>query len=220
MESTMIRSRMVPFLFLLPILLTLGSGCGSKEQKMEETAQQLQQQAPPTTDPTQALQQMGEEFEKLQNRKPVPPLSFKVLMEFLPKDVSGLKAEKPEGESAQMGEFAFSQATINFSDPSGAKSARVEIFDYAYIYQLYAPLTAMLKMNFQRESTSGYEKSIQIAGYPAYAKWEVEGKNSDCSVLVGDRFWVVVETRGIGEKTAETILGTMNLKGLAGKSGS
>ena len=90
------------------------------------------------------------------------------------------------------------------------------IFDYAHIPFLYVPFTMMLNMNVSTESTNGYERSTKVDGYPAFEKWNKDG-NSEMVVLVGDRFIVKAETRGLGEGSAKKIVEDIDLKGLASK---
>jgi hypothetical protein len=74
----------------------------------------------------------------------------------------------------------------------------------------------MLNMNVARESTEGYEKSVKVKDYPAFEKWSRNG-SSEIVVLVGDRFIVKSDTRGLGEGSARKIVEGLNLKGLAAK---
>jgi hypothetical protein len=74
----------------------------------------------------------------------------------------------------------------------------------------------ILNMNVATESTEGYEKSVKVEGYPAFEKWNKNG-NSEVVVLVGDRFIVKADTRGLGEGSAKKIVEELDLKGLAAK---
>lgn len=53
-------------------------------------------------------------------------------------------------------------------------------------------------------------------GYPAFEKWSRNG-NSEIVVLVGDRFMVKSDTRGLGEGSAKKVVEGLDLKGLAAK---
>jgi hypothetical protein len=154
------------------------------------------------------------------NRKPVPPVSFKVLLEYLPQSVEGMKADEPKGETTTMGEWRFSQAETRYRSEDGNKSAKVELFDYAHIPMLYAPFQMMMNMNMSKESTEGYERSTKIGGFPAHEKWRKNGEENEVTVLVADRFLVTTTTRGLGEDSAKKIAESLDLKGLAGKAPS
>jgi hypothetical protein len=148
-------------------------------------------------------------------KKAVPPVSYKVLLDYLPKRVDGMKAAEPEGSTNSMGELKFSQAKGRYRAEDGGGNADVGIYDYAHIAALYAPYRMMLAMRVNTESTRGYERTTQLAGFPAYEKWEKSGAKSEIAVMVGDRFVVTVETRGVGEGAARRIAEAMDLKGLA-----
>jgi len=85
---------------------------------------------------------------------------------------------------------------------------------------LYAPYQMLLKMNYNRESTKGYERSTKIGEYPAFEKWEENSKNATVNILLGDRFIVNVETSGLGEGSARKIVVEMKLKELASQKAS
>lgn len=161
------------------------------------------------------MQKAAEGFTK-GDRKPVPPVAFRDLIGFLPTRLDGMKAEEPKGESTTAGGWQYSQAEIDFRSPDQKRSAEVGIFDYAHIPFLYMPFRMMLNLKVARESTEGYERSGQIAGFPAYEKWSKNG-SSEAVVMVGDRFIVKAEIRGAGEGSARKIVEGMNLKGLAAK---
>lgn len=184
------------------------NGCGGKDEKKEQSM--LEQ----LTEAGKAMEKTAQQMEKTADQKPVPPVSFKVLLTFLPATVDGLKAGEPEGESQTMGEWNFSRANIEFTG-DGGKRASIEVFDYAHIGVLYAPYQLLFNMKFSRESTKGYEKSVKLADFPAFEKWELAGANNEITVLVGDRFIVVVKTDGLGEGSARKIAESMELKKLA-----
>jgi hypothetical protein len=150
------------------------------------------------------------------DRKPVPPVAFRELIDFLPKTMPGMQADEPKGETTTAGSWQYSQAEVDFRSEDGKRNADVGIFDYAHIPMLYVPFTMILNMNVARESTEGYEKSVKIGGYPAFEKWNKDG-NSEIVLLVGDRFIVKSDTRGLGEGSARKIVEELDLKGLAAK---
>jgi hypothetical protein len=166
---------------------------------------------------TAAASQMQKAAESMTtNRKPVPPVAFRTLIDFLPGRIGGMKKEEPKGQTTTAGSWQYSQAEVDFEAEDGKRSAEVGIFDYAHIPFLYVPFSMMLNMNVATESTEGYEKSVKVAGYPAFEKWNRNG-NSEIVVLVGDRFVVKSDTRGMGEGSARKIVEGMDLKGLAAK---
>lgn len=172
---------------------------------------------------TQAMTQIQKAAEGVtgaSNRKPVPPVSFKVLIDYIPKSMGDMKGDPPKGETTTAGQWQYSQAEANYRSEDGNRHADVGIFDYAHIPMLYVPFQMMLNMKVNTESTEGYEHSVQIAGFPAYEKWTINGGESEVVVMVGDRFVVKTSTRGLGEGSARKIVEGMDLKGLATKASS
>jgi hypothetical protein len=199
----------------LAILLALPlafMGCGKSEEK--GTLDKLKDMA-------ENMQTAAEEMEKTmsEEREPVPPVNFRVLLNYLPESVEGLTRREPSAETASIGEWQYSQAKANYYDPDGHARVDIEIFDYAHIGMLYAPYTMLIKMKLNKEGTSGYERSAEIAGFPAYESWSINSERAEANVLVGDRFIVKITTNGLPEGAARNVLGKMNLKKLADEKG-
>jgi len=133
------------------------TGCGNSEEK--SSLDKL-------TDAAKNMQTAAEEMSKAatEERAPVPPGNFRVLLNYLPETAAGLKRGEPQAETSSMGEWQFSQANADYQSEDGSKRARIEIFDYAHIGMLYTPYTMLLKMKYSKESTSGYERSVDLAG--------------------------------------------------------
>jgi hypothetical protein len=163
------------------------------------------------------MEKMSKGMASAADRKPVPPVSFKVLIEYLPQSLDGMKADEPKGETTTAGEWQYSQAETHYRSEDGNKSAKVGLFDYAHIPMFYAPFQMILNMNMSTESTEGYERNTKIGGFPAHEKWRKDGEENEVTILVADRFMVTTTTRGLGEDSAKKIAESIDLKGLAGK---
>jgi hypothetical protein len=205
-EVCMPRWTAVPLAIALAGAIT---ACGDAKPDLDNPLDQLAAAA-------EQMQKAAEGFTTNTNRKPVPPVAFRELIDFLPEKMPGMKADEPKGETTTAGSWQYSQAEVDFRSEDGKRHADVGIFDYAHIPMLYVPFTMVLNMNVARESTEGYEKSVKVGGYPAFEKWSRNG-NSEIVVLVGDRFIVKSDTRGLGEGSAKKIVEQLDLKGLAAK---
>ena len=192
----------------LPLLLIAVMACGGDA-------------APDAGNPlaqlTAAAQQMQKAAEDMTRRKPVPPVSFRELIEFLPRKIDGLKRQEPKGETTTVGSWQYSQAEVDFDSEDGSRRVDVEIFDYAHIPFLYVPVNAILGMNVATESTDGYRRSTKIEGYPGFEEWNRSG-TSEALVLLGERFVVKSRARGMGEGAARKVLEDMNLGRLSKKA--
>ena len=215
MVTTFLKSFFTIILFSFFILMGCGDKSKDQPQDMNEKESTSSDEKTESGDHDMS-QMMGGDL--LENKEPVPPVSFKVLMNYLPKEVGGLKAEKPRGESVQWDKWTHSTANVDFRSETDNQNVRVNIYDYAYISNLYLPYQMMFKMKFERESSEGYEKSTELNGMPTFEKWNEENKDNEVTVLVGKRFIVSVETDEMPEGSARKIAEGMDLSGLAGES--
>jgi hypothetical protein len=193
-----------------PLAIALAGGIGACGDAQPDANNPLAQ----LTAAAEQMQKAAEGFTS--NRKPVPPVAFRALIDFLPKQMAGMKRQEPKGETTTAGSWQYSQAEVDFRSEDGERSVEVGIFDYAHIPFLYVPFNMFLNMKVASESTEGYERSTKIRGYPAFEKWNRSG-TSEAVALVGDRFIVKADTRGLGEGAGKKILEGMNLSGLAAK---
>jgi hypothetical protein len=195
---------------VVPIAIALAGGfaaCGDAQPDANNPLAQL-------TAAAEQMQKAAEGFTS--NRKPVPPVAFRELIDFLPKQMAGMKRQEPKGETTTAGSWQYSQAEVNFESADGQRGVEVGIFDYAHIPFLYVPFNMFLNMKVASESTEGYERSTRIRDFPAFEKWNRNG-SGEAVALVGDRFIVKADTRGLGEGAGKKILEGMNLSGLASK---
>lgn len=189
------------------------TACGGGEEKSE-----LEKIAEAAENMGKAAEEMGKTAEDMAtgttgDMEPQPAVSFRVLMDYLPQEFKGLETEGAEGETMTMGNWNYSQASIRFRGER--EQANAEIFDYAYIPMLYSSFRMMWRMKYAKESSSGYERTTEIEGYPAIEKWKESNETGEITVLVGDRFIVTVKTSWIGEDATRELLDKIDLKSLA-----
>lgn len=215
MSSTILKYFSALILFCSLIII----GCGDKSK--DQPQETKENETATTSDEQKAeqdyLSQMTNE-NLFENREPVPPVSFKVLMNYLPKEVPGLKAEKPRGETATWDKWTHSLANAEFRSENDNQSARVNIYDYAYITNLYLPYQMLFKMKYNRESSEGYEKSTELNGMPTFERWNEEGRDNEVTVLVGKRFIVNVQTNEMAEGSARRIAEGIDMSSLEKES--
>ncbi len=129
--------------------------------------------------------------------KPVDPVSFRDLQALLPA-VSGWSMNKPRGER-MTSPVAFSQTEATYSN--GDQKVDVKIVDSGFHQILLAPWAMFLARGYERETESGYEKSVQLAGNPGFEKWDSDDKSGELNLVVGKRFLVTVEGDRIADAT-------------------
>jgi hypothetical protein len=163
---------------------------------------------------SQALSEFEQVQKELENMKPVDPLPFSDLMAMLPDAPAGWEAEKPTGESTQMGEWKFAQARRSYR--SGDKTIDIEIQDWAYQYGLYAPF--FLTASFSQETSEGYNKGIRIGQDPGREEYNYEGQRGTLSLLVGKRFLTGIKGSGIAAAELREWLDRLNVGALRAKA--
>lgn len=56
-----------------------------------------------------------------------------------------------------------------------------------------------LAAGYEKETESGYEKSIKLGEFPGFEKWDTDNKSGELNLVVGQRFLVTVEGRRLDD---------------------
>ena len=127
--------------------------------------------------------------------KPVDPISFQTLQTALP-SVSGWEMEKPRGERMTM-PVPFSQTEATYT--KGDAEIEVKIVDSAFSQLLVAPWAMFLTAGYEKETSDGYEKSVNVGGNPGFEKWNSGDKDGELNLVVAKRFLVSIEGNRIDD---------------------
>jgi hypothetical protein len=214
-------------LMTMAIALGAAAGCHSSEQKQaEEAAQQgaaaIEQAAKSTeagaAQAAKGLEQMAKGFEAMAGAagsggsKPVDPVSFRDLQTLFP-DLEGWEKQKPTGER-MTAPFSFSQAEVHYR--KGDARLEMKIVDSGYNQLLFTPFAMFMQAGYEKETSSGYEKSTMVGGQPGWEKWNTEGKDGEVNAFVGKRFILTVEGRNVDDiKVLHDTVGKVDLTRLA-----
>ncbi len=192
------------------ILFALAACAGDQSSEAAQAFSQL----------AKAANQVADQAQKMASgaAKPVPPVSYKTLIDYLPRSVPGMKASEPKGETGSAGQWQYSEAKVEYASARGAR-AEVGIHDYAFIPFLYAPYKMALAMKVKREGTDGFERSTEVAGFPAFEQWDRGSRKSKVAVMVGERFVVTADVYGGAEGSAVDLAKRIDLVRL-GKEGT
>jgi hypothetical protein len=120
--------------------------------------------------------------------KPVNPVGFQELQTALP-SVSGWEMDKPRGEKMTM-PVAFSQTEATYT--KGDSTVNVKIVDSAFSQLLIAPWSMFLTTGYEKQTSDGYEKSVNVGGNPGFEKWESDSKDGELNLVVAKRFLVTI----------------------------
>jgi hypothetical protein len=127
--------------------------------------------------------------------KPVDPVPFQQLETVLP-DVSGWQREDPRSER-MTSPVPFSQTEVSYSQ--GDAQIEVKIVDSAFNQLLVTPWAMFMTSGYSRESSDGYEKSVNVGGNPGFEKWNKHDRSGELNLVVAKRFLVTVEGSNIND---------------------
>lgn len=212
----------------LAVLVGVG-GCGKsdEEKRAEEAKKQAEAaaQTPAAAQSTQqAAQQAAQGLEALAKGlqqaaggsgdfKPVDPVSFRDLQALFP-EYDGWTKEKPTGER-MTSPFAYSQAEGRYT--KGESTIELKMVDSGFNQLLLAPYALFLQSGYEKETSDGYEKAIQVAGQPGWEKWNSSSKDGELNAVAGKRFLVQIEGREIADtKVLHDFASKIDMNKLAG----
>ena len=127
--------------------------------------------------------------------KPVDPVRFQELQTVLPA-MSGWEMDKPRGEKMTM-PVSFSQAEATYR--KGDAQVEVKIVDSAFSQLLVAPWAMFLTAGYEKETSEGYEKSVNVGGNPGFEKWDSDDKDGELNLVIAKRFLVTIDGSDIGD---------------------
>lgn len=194
------------------------AGCGSKEEKQEEQAQQQAAQTAEkgAAEAAKGLEDMAKGLQALAggggDQKPVDPVSFRDMMALFP-DIDGWEKAKPTGER-MTSPFAFSTAQVAYT--KGDARIEIKMTDSGFNQLLLTPYAMFLQAGYEKETSDGYEKSTTVAGQPGWEKWNTESKDGELNALVGKRFLVQIEGNDVDDaKVLHDVAGRIDMAKLA-----
>lgn len=121
--------------------------------------------------------------------KTVEPVAMDVLKSTLP-SVSGWQMDEPRTER-MTSPIAYSEAETQYRQ--GNTEIDVKVVDTGYAQMLVAPWSMFLASGYSRESSDGYEKSVNVGGQPGFERWNKDNKRGELNLFVGKRFLVTIE---------------------------
>ena len=218
---------MKPFWFAAALIASTCAlaACGtSTGQKAADEGQQSSAQVQKNADDmSKGAQDMAKGFEAMakglaaaagggdSDVKPVDPVSFRELQTVMP-DVPGWGKASPTGER-MTSPFSFSQASVTYT--KGDAEIDQKIMDSGFNQLLFTPFTMFMAAGYEKETANGFERSVNVGGNPGWERWDKTSRNGELNVVVGKRFLVQVEGRGVDDiKTLHMVLDRTDLKKL------
>jgi hypothetical protein len=182
--------------------LVAAGACGkSSEEKKEEKKEQQAAKTAETgaAEAAKGLEQMAKGLQAMAGGaaagsvQSVDPVSFRDMQALFP-EFEGWQKGKPTGERMSA-PFKFSQAEVEYT--KGDSRVELKMIDSGFNQLLLTPYAMFLTAGYEKETSDGYEKSTKVNGQPGWEKWDSSGKDGELNALVGKRFLVQINGRGI-----------------------
>ncbi len=187
------------FMVMATILFMACSSEPTPEEKAEKAAEEMEEK----------LESLASAFKEKaeEEKKVVKELSYKQLMEFLPKAPSGWQAEKPKGATMKIPAFG-SYAQTQQSFKKNGKEIQVQIVyapELMRVPGLYLPMV-------EYENEEGWGRGTTYKGYKAFE--EEKGNRYTFAVLIKDHIAVVVAGDKDEKETIKEIVDEIDLDNL------
>lgn len=204
--------------FALCLTLIPAAGCGSDDRSPDASRNVEAPASDPSPEvdpdvPGSIAGALGEAFGGRDGA--VETVDFRALRDLLPEELDDYERVDASGEKTGVAGFSFSQAEGEYRSDDGERQISLQIVDGGGIGQMALLGASWLRMDFDRESTDGYEKTTEYEGYPAYEKLRAGDRpRAELQFVVADRFFVSanghnVEMDALKEALAEIDLGEL-----------
>lgn len=216
--NTLTRFLTLPVVLAVVVLVT-GTGCFGGDSAGEASGQSASQNAVQSmAEMGKRMEEMGKKMEEQKNRK-VEPVNFRKLRVLLPEAV-GDSLERTAMEGQTGGAMGMNVSTTEATYESGGEGTgrhrvEIKITDMGAMSGFGAMGFGWAMMNIDKESSSGYEKTTEHAGYKAHEKYDRNRRRGEMQVLVADRFVVEVTGRDVEMDAVKDALGQIDLSALA-----
>lgn len=146
-------------------------------------------------------------------------IDFRKLREALPQELAGFEKGESSGEKNDAFGIAISVAKQSFKSADGKQRVRFEVTDPGSLAGPFALANAWMNIDIDKETSSGYEKTSTVGGRKLYEKWNNGNKHGEVTLVVGNRFLVEVDARGIEMKDVKSLLAKIDVAKLESMKG-
>lgn len=157
-----------------------------------------------------AIKQAQEVIAQTSQLQEGEPLNFRVLQEFLPEKLNGLKRTAKSGQTNGAMGFKISQAEGKYETKAGS-TIKIDVVDTGGLKMGLMSMAAWANLDIDREDDKGYERSTSLNGFKAFEKYTNRNNKSELSLLVNDRFVVKAEGREVDMKELKAVVQDMPL---------
>lgn len=143
------------------------------------------------------------------------PVDSAKLLPFLPEQVDGYVAEKPHGSTSTAMGFQLTEVSRVYHKGSedADEGVTVKLTDGAGNQFFTAAHAAIAE--FKTENAEGYEKGLELDGFPAIERYTNESRDGSLTVFVANRYLVEIDIDGLDSKEMRVWWKKLNVKKLA-----
>lgn len=165
-------------------------------------------------------QSMGDVLTRMNEGQEVDPIDFRELKAMLPEELDGMARTNAEGEKGGTMGIIQSSATGTYQ-PEGDRRTSIEIT----IKDMGALKGAMamggyswLMMQTDKESDTGFERTTEYKGFPAFESYSTKGHpRGKIETVIGKRFVVEVHGRNVAWEQIREAIDQVDVQGLAAR---
>ncbi len=139
-------------------------------------------------------------------------VNFRELKKILPKRVAGISMTDSSGETG--GVFGLKISTAEAEYKKGDQKIEVSIADVGGFGSTVLAIANWTDMEFDRESSDGYERTTTIDGYKAFEKYNERSESGELAIFYDDRFIVTIKGKNVSESDLKSTLRKLDLKDL------
>ncbi len=139
------------------------------------------------------------------------PVDFRKLREVLPLELSGLNKGESSGEKTNAFGISVSQASQKFVSADGKQRVKIEVTDPGTLGGPFALAHAWLSIEVDKETGDGHEKTTTLNGRRVHERWRKSDQSAEIQAVVGGRFLVEIETRGLPINEVRALLNRIDL---------
>ena len=205
-------TKIISILSLITMLIISGCGKGGDNQPNEN---QKSDEKTGIKSMDDFVDNMNEAQKNMEEGQKYEVVDFRDLKALLPESLGDLKRTNAEGEKSGAMGFTISKADADYNNEDYSQRIDIEITDLAGATG-YAGLAAWgwAMVEIDKETETGYEKTIKYKGHKAYEKYESEYQNGSIEVLVAGRFMVSVSGNNIPMEVIKSAIDEIDISKL------
>lgn len=164
------------------------------------------------------MQAAAERMQQAAEQAPADPVNFRVLRDQLPEALDGMERSNAEGATQSAMGFAISEAEADYTGTegeAGTPQITIKVSDFGALPSMAMMGMAWTMADVDRETSTGYEKTITMAGHRGFRKYDTERRTGEFSLSVAERFLVAVSGRNVDDAQMEAALRAVDVAALA-----